>query len=339
MSHQYTPQSVEHTGNDPPDPLETWGKTFTGIKPQNIYRFVFQNANNLSANQTYNMETTYSKLAGLQDLSPDCVMIAEAGVNWGNSKQLTASKRAFYSILGKGSLQHSHNTHQNYSRTSSGEALHSLPGGVCHWISHRLSSRSMHHHRDHLGRFSTSLLHGPRNQGLAIITAYRPVDGGNVDISVATQHRRVLGPASDPRETCLLDLRDHISELQRNDYSILLGIDANEPTSDELFPTKGLNLFLQVTGLIDPVEHFHGQCPFPTSSARQGSPIDFLFCSEELLPFVETGILGEEQGASSDHRGIAMDLDLHQMWSSAEDREERSHRSLGSISTNQIWRL
>ena len=187
-----------------------------------------------------------------------------------------------------------------------------------------MTSRSIHHHRDHLGRFSTSLIHGPWNQGLAIITAYRPVDGGNVDISVATQHRRVLGPASDPRETCLLDLRDHISELQRNDYSILLGIDANEPTSDELFPTKGLNLFLQVTGLIDPVEHFHGQCPFPTSSARQGSPIDFLFCSEELLPFVETGILGEEQGASSDHRGIAMDLDLHQMWSSAEDLQQET---------------
>ena len=79
MSTQHPSQSVKHTRNDPPDPLKTWGKTFTGIKPQNIYHFIFQNANNLSANQTYNMETTHTKLAGLQDLSPDCVMIAEAG--------------------------------------------------------------------------------------------------------------------------------------------------------------------------------------------------------------------------------------------------------------------
>ena len=102
MSPQYTTHSVEHTGNDPPDPLETWGKTFTGIKPQNIYRFVFQNANNLSANQTYNMETTYTKLAGLQDLSPDCVMIAEAGVNWGIRSSPPAPREAFSVFQGKG---------------------------------------------------------------------------------------------------------------------------------------------------------------------------------------------------------------------------------------------
>ncbi|MGB0809548.1 MAG: hypothetical protein ACPGYJ_11290, partial [bacterium] len=79
-----------------------------------------------------------------------------------------------------------------------------------------------------------------------------------------------------------------------------------------------------MSGLIDPVEHFHGHCPFPTSSARQGSPIDFFFCSEDLLPFVETGILGVEQGASSDHRGIALDLDLHRMWSSSEDLQQEA---------------
>ena len=69
-----------------------------------------------------------------------------------------------------------------------------------------LASRIVHYHSDHLGRFAIALINGPRNQGIAIITAYRPIDGTNSDISVAVQHRRVLGQDKDPRELCLKDL-------------------------------------------------------------------------------------------------------------------------------------
>ena len=307
---------------DSPDPSETWGKSFHGTKPQHIYRFIFQNVNNLSANQNFNMATTHMKLAGLRALDPDCVMLAETGVNWGNVKQLGVSKRAFYELMGPGSLQTSHNTHACSTRFTLGGAINSLPGGVCQWTMQRLTGRLVHHHSDHLGRFAIALLHGPRNQGIAIITAYRPVDGVNDVISVMAQHRRVLGAASDPRERCLTDLLEHIIELQRKDYSIILGIDANEATSDALFPSHGLDLFIRSSGLIDPIEHLHGRCPFPTSSARHGSPIDFIFCSEDLLPFIEVGVLGLEQGAASDHRGIGLDLDLHGLWSSHEESNQ-----------------
>ena len=100
------------------------------------------------------------------------------------------------------------------------------------------------------------------------------------------------------------------------DYNILLGMDANEKTSEDLFPSAGLDLFIQSTGLLDLIEHYYGKCPFPTSTAREGSPIDFIFCSEDLLPFVDAEILGTDQGAASDHRGIAIDIDIHGLWSS-----------------------
>ena len=106
MSIPTTHPTMSPSLNIPP---ETWGKTFTGDKPQHVYRFLFQNVNNLSANEQVNMETSEMKLSGIQQLAPDCVMIAEAGVNWDNARQLTASKRTFYNILGKGSVQTSHN--------------------------------------------------------------------------------------------------------------------------------------------------------------------------------------------------------------------------------------
>jgi len=226
------------------------------------------------------------------------------------------------SLLGKGSLQTSHNIHESHSRSQLRGALNSLTGGVCHWVNQSLACRIVHNHSDHLGRFAIALIHGPRNQGIALVTAYRPVDGANVDISVATQHCWILGASSDPRERCLQDLLKQILDLQQKGYSILLVIDANEPTSDDLFPSKGLNLFLKKSGLIDPIEQYHGRCPFLTSSARQGSPTDLIFCSEDLLPFVETGILGEDQGATSNHQGIALDLDLYTMWALSEEPQQ-----------------
>ena len=212
-------------------------------------------------------------------------MIAEAGVNWGNSRQLNRSRQAFFSTLGRGSLQTSHNTHVKQSSTYSRGPNNSLPGGVCQWMNQHLASRTVHYHSDHLGRFAIALINGPCNQGIAIITAYCPIDGVNSDISVAIQHRRVLGQDSDPRERCLEDLGAQIAELQQQGYSIIVGIDANESISEDLFPTEGLNLFLQSSGLMNPINHYHGQCPFPTSSALQGTPINSIFCTEDLLPF------------------------------------------------------
>ena len=322
MSNQHPSSETNSTVNDPPDPLETWGKTFNTAKPPNVYRFIFQNVNNLSANQSCDTTTTSNKLAGIKSLDPDCIMIAEAGINWGNTRQLRATRKTFFDILGEGSLQTAHNTYSTHSSLISGNALNSIPGGVCHWMNKSLTGRVVHHHSDHLGRFTIALLIGPRNQGMAVITAYRPVESGNKDTAVANQHRQILGTESTPREACLKALLEQIMSLQHQGYSVLLGMDANENTSDELFPSEGLNHFLQQSGLVDPIEHFHGRCPFPTSSARSGSPIDFFFCSEDLLPFVETGILGEAQGACSDHRCLAIDMDLHSMWDSSEEQTQ-----------------
>ena len=163
--------------------------------------------------------------------------------------------------------------------------------GGCQWVRSRLCHRIAHVTGDHLGRFTISLIHGPHNQGIAIITAYRPVTSENGDTSVHGQHLQYLDRSADPREACLQDLGKEIMAIQEEGYLIIVGIDANEQMLDSANPAQGIPKLALDTGLVDPIKHIHGQCPFPTSSALSGSPIDFFLCSEELLPFISVRIL------------------------------------------------
>ena len=88
-------------------------------------------------------------------------------------------------------------------------------------------------------------------------------------------------------------------------------------------PAKGLANFVLDTIMVDPIEHIHGPCPFPTSSARSGSPIDFFLCLEELLPFISVGVLATAQGGNSDHPALSMDITIHFRWNlSVEEANE-----------------
>ena len=79
-------------------------------------------------------------------------------------------------------------------------------------------------------------------------------------------------------------------------------------------PKQGTAKFALGTGVVDPIEHIHGQCPFPTWSALSGSPIDFFLCSEELLLYILVGIISTKQGGFSYHFTLSMDIAIHSLW-------------------------
>ena len=158
----------------------------------------------------------------------------------------------------------------------------------------------------------------------------------NGDTSAYEQHLQYLGRNADPSEACLQELGKEIIALQEEGYLIIVGIDANEQIPDNNNPAKGIAKNVLDTGMVDPIEHIHGQCPFPTSSARIGSSIDFFLCSEELLPFVSVGILSTAQGRNSDHRALSMDIAIHTLWtSSAEDANESQPRGFRAGNTTK----
>ena len=164
---------------------------------------IYQNINILSSNASYETSTTIAKIAGLASLHPNCVMLAETCVFWGNNKQKNITKQAFYEGLGKGSVHTAHNTHFVSSRHNTKRIINSLAGEVCQWFGSCLCHHVANVPTGHLDRFTISLVHGPHNQGIAIITSYRPVASGNGDTSVYEQHLQYLGRNADPSEACL----------------------------------------------------------------------------------------------------------------------------------------
>ena len=147
---------------------------------------------------------------------------------------------------------------------------------------------------------------------------------GNGETSVYEQHLQHLDRSADPREACLQNLGKEIIALQEEGYLIIVGIDANEQMPDSANPAQGIAKFVLDTGMVDPIEHIHGQCPFPTFSALCGSLIDFFLCLEELLPFISVGILSTMQGGNSDHRALSMDIAIHSLWNSLEEQANES---------------
>jgi len=117
-----------------------------------------------------------------------------------------AEKSSIPPILREGSLQSAHNTYATHSWSITGNALNSIPGGMCHWMYKSLTGHVVHHISNHLGQFTIALLIGPRNQGMALITAYGPVESRNNSTAVANQQCQVLDTTLNPREACLDDL-------------------------------------------------------------------------------------------------------------------------------------
>ena len=113
---------------------------------------------------------------------------------------------------------------------------------------------------------------------------------------------------------CLQKLSKEIIAIQEEGYLIILGINANKQMPDVANPKQGTAKFALGTGVVDPIEHIHGQCPFPTWSALSGSPIDFFLCSEELLLYILVGIISTKQGGFSYHFTLSMDIAIHSLW-------------------------
>jgi len=160
-----------------------------------------------------------------------------------------------------------------------------LAGGVCQWFGPRAVNRLAHKPPDLLGHFVTSTIIGPQNQAISVIAAYRPVQFGSGVNPVVQQHKRVLGPASNPCCQLLLDLATAILDLHQKGDEIILAIDANEelPLQRNVIWTD-FEEFCVTTGLVDAMTALHGYATIPSCSRSSctSSPIDF-FCAHPLF--------------------------------------------------------
>ena len=123
---------IPSTTTEPLDIPDVWGNPADSQTTlDGSIRIIYQNINNLSSNASYDTLATVTKIAGLALLQPDCVMLAETGVFWGNNKQKKITKQAFYEGLGKGSVHTAHNTQLVPAWHNPNGITNLLAGGVC----------------------------------------------------------------------------------------------------------------------------------------------------------------------------------------------------------------
>ena len=211
------------------------------------------------------------------------------------------------------SLQCAHNTH--FFPSSKCVYPDALPGGVYQWVKPSVTPRITHTDTDHIERFSVAQIQSPAGQALHLITAYRPVISRG-PFSVMTQHKKVLGENSDQRKAILLDLQKIVTAAHRANDTVTLCMDANE-TIPEVAPiiAKGILKFCRDAGLVDALSTLHGHCPHKSCKRLSGSPIDFIFCSPDLIPHICVGMLSEAQWSDSDHLAFVIDINEHSLCS------------------------
>ena len=195
---------------------------------------------------------------------------------------LRATKQCFSAVYGQGSLQCAHNTH--FVPSSTHVYPDALQGGVCQRVNPSVASRITQTDTDHLGRFAAVRIHGPAGQALHLITAYRLVKS-NDPLSVTTQHKKFLGANSEPREAILQDLQKIVTAAYQANDTVILCMEANEIILEvALIIATGILQFCHDAGLVDTLSTLHGHYPLSSFNRLYRSPIDFIFCSPDLIP-------------------------------------------------------
>ena len=158
-----------------------------------------------------------------------------------------------------------------------------------------------------LGRWSSMTFRGKAGKITRIVSCYCPVKptefhGG----SVYTQHVEELqkvGIHRCPREQFWIDLKVSIAQWTSDDETLIIAGDFNHNISK-------CNEKMAGTGLKEFITHSHGLNSAPATHQAGSVPIDGIYISESLLPFVRGGYMGFAQATLSDHRALWIELPL-----------------------------
>ena len=301
------PQQVPQGVSKPPlattQPKSDKTVIFTGhqyqSKEDHLLRFVFLNYNGIPLTKIGLADFVQSS----KEIRADFLGIAESHLDSRKNHVKHSVLSALQSPLGYS------NVNGVFAQSDVDYSSDKKHGGVFQFAAHKLATRVTSCFSDPYGRYTSQTFIGRNNCYLTVITAYRVVEGNAGPFSAYAQQRAMLvtaGRIADPRKALIQDLSEYIQKMQTQGHSILLGIDANEPTSAA---KSGIQSLVALCGLLD----VHATL-FPNqkwASHRRGSvPIDFFFASVDLMPHINrAGILPLDEVFDSDHRPLFIDLD------------------------------
>ena len=158
-----------------------------------------------------------------------------------------------------------------------------------------------------LGRWSSMTFRGKGGKITRVVSCYCPVKPSSFHAgSVYTQHVEALqksGIHRCPREQFWIDLKAAIAKWTEDDETLVVMGDFNHSV-------EKCNQYLAGTGLKDFITHTHGLNTAPATHEAGSVPIDAIFVSEALLPFIRGGYMGFGQLTRSDHRALWIELPM-----------------------------
>jgi hypothetical protein len=180
------------------------------------------------------------------------------------------------------------------------------------------------------GTYTSTTYKGKNGKHLTLICAYISVEKGanigdntlyNQQITIMEQQakkdNRVWEKPRCPRKEAIKELSNFIHDLQEQDHSIVLAVDANQ-TPRECYKAntlkhKTIEWLRQEHGLIDPfIELFQNR---PSSTTiHPHRDIDYILTHN--IPTTGITLLTPDTPATSDHCGLCIDIDIAQLFNS-----------------------
>ncbi len=290
-------------------------------------RFVFLNHNGIPLTATSLAEF----LMNSQAMAADWIGIAESHLD---------SQKAHVRETFKASLQ----SPRGYAKIHCAFSASDLDfqtiykrGGVLQVATNTLANRVVASFEDKMGRFTSQTFIGTNAKKLTALTGYRVGEKNSGPSSAFSQQHAMLvsaGRPGDPRKLFISDLTEHIQSLQLQGNSILLSLDANESSHKK---SSGIQRLMDSCGLLDIHEYFFPGKELP--SHRNGrDKIDFMLGTPDIIPAItRAGILAFNEGFSSDHRTMFIDLDLSRILKGSHtDVTHRANRSFTSTNKKTV---
>jgi hypothetical protein len=215
-------------GNDrataPDTTSKTWGDPLPLPKPENTFRFIFQNIQGLPINPHSHKHQQIG--TALRETEADTFGIAELNLNFGVLGPSFQWTERFRNMSRNHSV-HSYNRHDSSKKRILFGGTAQIATGAC---SHRVIKSG--EDETGMGRWVWTLFAGRNNIKLRVISGYRPnpdqSDRPGTVYSQQERHLRSIRDTRDPRRAFIKDLERQLEHWMEDGNLIIIGLDAND---------------------------------------------------------------------------------------------------------------
>ena len=285
-----------------------WGDVLDLSKPPSVFRLYCQNVNGIKLDDGGGDLHSIGTI--LKELGCDLVGLCEI--------KLDVSKYQVRKIVSK-SLRttFSNSRHAACTSTIPFEGFYK-PGGTMTLCVNHSTNRYLDKFEDPLGRWSTISLNGKHGRIVHFITVYQVVNKETKGPFTAYQQQltalKLANRDLQPRPAFILDLDKYLTSITTPNSQFVVMGDFNEVVGVN---SSGFAKITSKFSLVDVHCHFHSIEQEVPTYARGKDRIDFIFCSQNLLPaVVACGVEPFNQHVFSDHRALFVDWDDKKLFGS-----------------------